>query len=95
MPISTKDVEELSGLAKLRFSDLEKEKMAKELDQIVIYVEKLNELDTENVEPTSHVVNLKNVLRNDEVEEWLQRREALANAPSAKNGYFCVPKVIG
>lgn len=90
-----KDVEKLAGLAKFEFTLEKKKKLAKQLDQIVSYVEKLNELDTENVEPSSHVIDLKNVLREDKVEDWLGQEEALANAPKQKQGYFSVPKVIG
>ncbi len=69
--------------------------MAKELDQIVAYVERLNELDTKAVEPISHIIDLKNILREDKVQNWLEQEQALANAPQKKQSYFCVPKVIG
>ncbi|MFQ6113435.1 MAG: Asp-tRNA(Asn)/Glu-tRNA(Gln) amidotransferase subunit GatC [bacterium] len=95
MSITIQDVEKIAALAKLEFSSEEKQKLAKQLDQIVAYVEKLNELDTESVPPTSHVIDLKNVLREDKVEEWLTQEEALRNAPAKKHGYFSVPKVIG
>lgn len=95
MSITIEDVEKVAALAKLEFTTEEKQKLAKQLDQIVAYVEKLNELDIENVKPTSHVIELKNVLRKDNVEEWLSQEEALQNAPAKKNGYFSVPKVIG
>ncbi|MFQ5863663.1 MAG: Asp-tRNA(Asn)/Glu-tRNA(Gln) amidotransferase subunit GatC [bacterium] len=95
MPITIQDVDKIAALAKLEFSSAEKQKLAKELDQIVAYVEKLNELNTESVPPTSHVVDLKNVLREDKVEEWLTQEEALRNAPAKKHGFFSVPKVIG
>lgn len=94
MSITIQDVEKVMRLAKLEFSQEEKEKFVKQLDQIVAYVEKLEELDTENVEPTSHVVELKNVLREDDMAAWLSQDEALANAPKKKQGYFSVPKVI-
>ncbi len=94
MPISIEDVDKIAALAKLKFSDEEKQKLAKQLDQIVAYVEKLNELDTESIEPTYHVIDLKNVFREDKVEPWLTQEEALQNAPAKKHGYFSVPKVI-
>jgi aspartyl-tRNA(Asn)/glutamyl-tRNA(Gln) amidotransferase subunit C len=93
--ITIEDVEKVAALAKLEFTIEEKQKLAKQLDQIVAYVEKLNELEVENVKPTSHVIELKNVLREDKVEAWLSQEEALKNAPAKKNGYFSVPKVIG
>lgn len=95
MSIKIEDVEEVARLAKLEFTAKEKQALVKHLDQIVSYVEKLNGLNTNNVEPTSHVINLKNVFREDKVDESLPQEEALKNAPKKKNGYFSVPKVIG
>ncbi|MFQ5770156.1 MAG: Asp-tRNA(Asn)/Glu-tRNA(Gln) amidotransferase subunit GatC [bacterium] len=94
MPITIQDVDKVATLAKLHFSSEEKQQLARQLDQIVMYIEKLNELDTENVEPTSHVIDLKNVFREDKSEDWLTQEEALQNAPVKKKGYFSVPKVI-
>lgn len=94
MAITKEDVEKVAKLAKLKFTEEEKEKFTQQLAQIVSYVEKLKELDTEGVEPTSHVLDIKNVFREDKVKESLSQEEALANAPSKKNSYFSVPKVI-
>ena len=95
MSISTHDVQKIAKLAKLAFSDEEMHRLVSQLDQIVAYVEKLNELDTRDVEPTSHVLDLKNVFRNDEVDNWLTQDEVLQNAPARQHGFFSVPKVIG
>lgn len=95
MPIEIEDVEKVATLAKLEFPSEEKQKLAKELEQIVTYVARLNELDTKAVEPTLHITDLKNVLREDNVQHWLDQEQALANAPQKKQGYFSVPKVIG
>ena len=95
MPIEIEDVEKIATLAKLEFSSQEKQELAKELEQIVSYVARLNELDTKAVEPTLHITDLKNVLREDNVQDWLDQEQALANAPQKKQGYFSVPKVIG
>ena len=95
MPITIEDVDKVASLAKLCFSPEEKQKLTQQLAEIVAYVEKLKELDTEDVPPTSHVIELKNVMREDVVEPWLTQEEALANAPAKKHGYFSVPKVIG
>ncbi len=95
MPIKIEDVEKVASLAKLEFPFEEKQKLAKELDQIVAYVERLNELDTKAVEPTSHIIDLKNIFREDKVQNWFEQEQALANAPQKKQGYFSVPKVIG
>lgn len=95
MPIEIEDVEKVATLAKLEFPSEDKQKLAKELEQIVTYVARLNELDTKAVEPTLHITDLKNVLREDNVQDWLDQEQALANAPQKKQGYFSVPKVIG
>ena len=92
--IAIGDVEKIATLAKLRFSDDEKETYRAQLQNIITYVEKLNELDTEGVEPTFAVQHTDAVLREDEVKSSLSRDEALANAPARVHGYFRVPKVI-
>ncbi|RME01722.1 MAG: Asp-tRNA(Asn)/Glu-tRNA(Gln) amidotransferase subunit GatC [Calditrichaeota bacterium] len=95
MSITLEDVERIAALAKLRFDKRRLQDMARDLDRIVGYVEKLKELDVSEVPETAHAVQLDNVLREDEVEQWLTNEEALANAPASKNGFFSVPKVIG
>ena len=95
MPVTIKDVEHIAELARLEFSQEEKEKFTHQLNDILKYVEKLNELDTTNVEPLSHVIDLKNVFREDEVVPSLPTEEALKNAPAKKDTLFKVPKVIG
>lgn len=94
MAITIADIERIAQLAKLRLTEDEKEKLTKELSQIIGYVEKLNELNLENVPPTSHVLDLKNVMREDEVKPWFSQEEALMNAPAKHGGFFSVPKVI-
>jgi aspartyl-tRNA(Asn)/glutamyl-tRNA(Gln) amidotransferase subunit C len=94
MAITKTDVEKIAKLAKLKFSEDEKEKLTEELAQIIAYIEKLNELDLENVAPTSQVLDLKNVMRDDEVRSGLSQEEALMNAPARHGGFFSVPKVI-
>jgi aspartyl-tRNA(Asn)/glutamyl-tRNA(Gln) amidotransferase subunit C len=94
MPITVKDVEKIAKLAKLSFSEEEKEKFSRQLGQIIDYVEKLKELNTETVLPTYHVVAVHNVFRRDEVEPSMPREDVLKNAPAKKRGYFSVPKVI-
>jgi len=95
MSVTLKDVEHIAGLARLELSDEEKEQFTHQLNQILTYVEKLKELDTTNVEPLSHVVDLSNRFREDRVEPGLTSEEALRNAPSKTDKYFKVPKVIG
>ncbi|MFQ5674723.1 MAG: Asp-tRNA(Asn)/Glu-tRNA(Gln) amidotransferase subunit GatC [bacterium] len=94
MNLTIADVEKIATLAKLEFSTRQKRRLAKHLEEIVTYVDKLNELDTRSVEPTSHAVVCDNILREDEAESWLTQQQALENAPRQKNGYFSVPKVI-
>jgi len=95
MAITLKDVEYVADLAKLELTQEEKIKLQKELDNIIKYIDQLNELNTDNVPITSHVVPLKNVLREDKVLPSLAQDKALANAPQKKDGFFRVPKVIG
>jgi aspartyl-tRNA(Asn)/glutamyl-tRNA(Gln) amidotransferase subunit C len=94
MKITKKDVEHVAMLARLYLDEEEKAKYTRQLNSILDYMEKLNQLDTEKVEPTSHVLPIKNVFRKDRVEESLANEEVLANAPDKENGYFKVPKII-
>ena len=90
-----KDVEHVASLAKLSFSDEEKLKLTAQLNEILAYMEQLNQVDTNNVEPLSHVIELNNVFREDELKPTLTREEALRNAPAKTEEFFRVPKVIG
>ncbi|RKY76341.1 Asp-tRNA(Asn)/Glu-tRNA(Gln) amidotransferase GatCAB subunit C [candidate division KSB1 bacterium] len=94
MAITVEEVEHIAQLAKLKFSEEEKKKFTTQLAKIIQYVEKLNELDTEDVPPTYHVLDIKNVMRSDVTKPWLTQEEALKNAPRRKDGFFSVPKVI-
>jgi len=95
MSVTIKDVEHIAELARLEFNDSEKQKLTHELNEILKYVEKLDELDTSNVEPLSHVIELNNVFREDVVQPSIPTEEALKNAPAKKDTFFRVPKVIG
>lgn len=92
--ISKEQVKHVAHLARLALSDEEVEKMAKQLGDIISYAELLNELDTDNVEPTTHVLDLKNVMRKDEPREWIKKEDALKNAPDQKDGQFRVPSIL-
>lgn len=92
--ITVKDVEHVAALARLALSDAEKEMFAEQLGAILRYVDKLNELDTTGVEPTSHVLPLANVMREDEPRPSWPREQVLANAPDEENGQFKVPSVL-
>ena len=95
MAITIKDVEHIAKLAKLEFTDAEKEKFTQQMNQILEYMEQLNSLDTSNVEPLSHVIELSNVFRADEAKPGVSTEEALKNAPAKDEQFFKVPKVIG
>ena len=95
MAVTIKDVEHIAKLARLEFTEAEKEKFTYQLNQILAHIEKLNELDTTNVEPLSQVIELKNVFRKDEVKPSYPREEMLKNAPAKTEKFFKVPKVIG
>lgn len=95
MSVSIQDVEHVARLAKLSFTEEEKKKLVNELNSILDYMEQLNELDTSNVDPLSHVIELSNVFREDIVKPGLTREETLRNAPARGEKFFKVPKVIG
>jgi aspartyl-tRNA(Asn)/glutamyl-tRNA(Gln) amidotransferase subunit C len=95
MAVTLNEVEHVAKLARLSFSDPEKEKLVHELNDILKYMEQLNTLDTSNVEPLAHVIELHNVFRDDEVKPGVLREAALRNAPAKSEKFFQVPKVIG
>jgi len=92
--ITIKEVEHVANLARLEFNEEEKKKLAEQLGKILDYIDQLNKLDTTNVEPTSHVIPVRNVVRQDVAKTSFTQEEALANAPSNVNGLFEVPKII-
>ena len=94
MKISKDDVIHVAELARLEFGEEELEKFTDQLGNILEYIEKLSELDTKGVEPTSHVLDISTPLREDRVEEWITAEEALQNAPEREDDFFPVPKVI-
>ena len=95
MAITVKDVEHVAKLARLEFSEAEKEVFSHQLNDILSYMEKLNELDTTNVEPLSHVIDVGNVFREDDVKPSAPIEDVLKNAPARTEQFFKVPKVIG
>ncbi len=95
MSVTIKDVEHVAALARLSFSEEEKQKLTAQLNEILRYMEQLNQLDTSNVEPLSPVIELKNVFREDVLRPSVPREEALKNAPAKTEEFFKVPKVIG
>jgi len=94
MSISIQDVEHVAKLARLELRQEEKETFTEQLNAILKYMDKLNELDTSNVQPTSHVLPLVNVMREDEPRESLPIEKVMLNAPDEEDGQFRVPAVI-
>lgn len=95
MGVTIKDVEYIAELARLEFTEEEKKLFTEQLNQILEYVEQLNSVNTDDVPPLSHVLELTNVFREDVVKPSIPTEEALKNAPSATEEFFRVPKVIG
>ncbi len=92
--VTITDVDKIAKLAKLKFSETEKIKLQKDLNQILEYIDELNELNLDNVEPLENINETENVLREDDVEKWLTTKEALKNAPAKTGKFFKVPKVL-
>lgn len=92
--ISLEEVEHVARLARLELSEADKERMRRELDRILSYIDKLRALDTEGVEPTSHAVPMTNVMREDATRPSFPQDEMLANAPERSGEFFRVPKII-
>jgi len=92
--ITVQEVEKVANLARLTFDEEEKKQFTNHLAQILDYIDKLNELDTTDVSPTSHVIPIRNVTKEDVVKSSYPREVVLKTAPSAEEGYFEVPKVI-
>lgn len=94
MQITRKDVEQVALLSRLELQEADVEKFTVQLNAILEYVEVLDQVDTAGIEPTAHVLPLKNVMRPDAAKPSLARELALSNAPEQEDGYFKVPKII-
>jgi aspartyl-tRNA(Asn)/glutamyl-tRNA(Gln) amidotransferase subunit C len=94
MAISKEEVYKVAELARLKLSEEEAERFTSQLNDILEFANKLNELDTDHVEPTSHVLPMINVMREDEVRPSLDREKVLKNAPEHQDGMFRVPAVF-
>ena len=94
MKISKQEVEQVARLARLELQPEEIEKVTAQLDSILGYVAKLDELDTQGVTETAHSKDITNAFREDEVRESLPREKALANAPEENGESFVVPRII-
>ncbi len=94
MEITDKTIDKLADLARLNFEGERKAEIKQDLERMLNFVDKLNELDTEGVEPLVYMTNEPLVLRKDEIGEELSQAQALKNAPSKDSDYFKVPKVL-
>lgn len=91
--ITIKDVEHVAKLARLELTEEEKELYTKQLDDVLKYVEQMNEVDTSDVKPMSHAIDFVNVMREDKVVYEQTKEQLMMNAPDEENGFFKVPKI--
>lgn len=94
MKVDRKDVEYVAMLARIELSEEEKDLYSEQLSTILDFFDRLKEVDTEDVPPTSHVLDLVNAYRPDQVRPSLDVDEVLRNAPDRANRYFRVPKIL-
>lgn len=94
MRISREEVQRVALLARLEFTATEEAELAEHFDKVLTYMEKLNQLNTENVEPTAHAVDVPSPLREDRVTNRADTDALLQNAPAREKDFFKVPKII-
>jgi len=92
--IDIKTVDEVAHLARLEFNDEAKAEVLNDMNRMLAFVDKLNELDTDDVQPLIYMTDEVNVMREDEPKQTITQKEALKNAPKKDSDYFKVPKVI-
>ncbi|UAL52630.1 Asp-tRNA(Asn)/Glu-tRNA(Gln) amidotransferase subunit GatC [Metabacillus dongyingensis] len=92
--ISKEEVKHVANLARLAITEEETEMFTTQLDAIITFAEQLNELDTTGVELTTHVLEMKNILREDKAEKGLPVEDVVKNAPDHKDGYIRVPSIL-
>ena len=95
MGLTQADVQKIASLARLKITDEEAETLAAQLAQVITYIEQLNEVDTEGVEPMAHAIEQVNVLAEDAVRDSFSREQMLRNAPSRDDECYRVPPVLG
>jgi aspartyl-tRNA(Asn)/glutamyl-tRNA(Gln) amidotransferase subunit C len=94
MKITDEIIDHLAHLAKLQFKDNQKDSIREDLTKIISFVDKIEELDTDNIEPLIHINQEVNILREDEVKETITQLQALKNAPSKDSDYFKISTVL-
>ncbi len=92
--ITKQEVEHIAWLARIELTEEEKNVFTKQLNDILDYFAKIDEVNTERIPPTYHVIDLVNVFRKDEVQESIKREEALRNAPRREKGFFKAPRIL-
>ncbi len=92
--ITRDDVEHVAALAQLSPDEATKDRLLEQMNDILAYMDKLNELDTSSVEPTMHAMPMTNVFRDDVLGASLEREQALKNAPKTDGEYFLVPRIL-
>ncbi|MFQ5449395.1 MAG: Asp-tRNA(Asn)/Glu-tRNA(Gln) amidotransferase subunit GatC [Nitrospinaceae bacterium] len=88
------DIDRIAALSRLRLTDSEKERLGQHLETIIEYIDLLNQLETSHVEPTSHVIPIQNVFREDVPRKSLPEKDFLSQAPAGKKGHYQVPRII-
>lgn len=94
MALTKKTVECAAHLSRINLNDIELEKLSNQLQDILNFIDKLEKLDTKDISPTSHILPINNVLREDKPRGSLSLEKALMNAPEKQGNFFVVPKVI-
>ena len=94
MSVSKKDVEHVANLARLEFNEIEKNSLMDDLNKVLGYIEKLEELDTENEDIIINPYYIENKFREDDIQKSLKVEEVISNAPQSLGGYIVVPKII-
>lgn len=94
MSLTKSEVEHVARLARLALTEAEKEEFTGQLNEILGFVEKLNEVDTSGIEPTAHAIPIHNVFRADEAKPSMDPEKVLANAPDRTGDFFKVPKIL-
>ena len=94
MKVTEQDIKTVASLSRLKIRDDESVQVLEQLDKFLTYVENLQSIDTENIEPTTYALPMQNIFRKDEVKPSLDRELAISNAPLAEDGYFKVPRVL-
>lgn len=94
MRVTPEEVDRIASLSMLKLDDEKRAMLQRNLDEILEHAERLNELDTEGVEPTTYILKQQNILRADEQGEVWERERLLKNAPEQQDGCFLVPRVV-